>query len=154
MVIADLNIICIDQLGNKPCPNCNHMVFEAHNRNNTREAIYPLYDFAAAYKLRGWWYTYWPREELFFRSPFFDLAIHNGRNMIQLYDIWKDSLYSLFSYYLSISPACEIGVLIRLEDKAENTVHSHMCLGCFMEQLLAGTVQYNELYLITQDSNI
>ena len=152
MVIADLNVICVDQLRYNPCPDCTQMSFEACDRNSSNEAVYHLYNFPAAYKLNGWWYTYWPNEELFFERPFFDLVDHNGGGTIRLYDSWKDSLYHLFSYYLSASPSGEIGVLIRLEDDAKDFVHTHCQLQHFMEQLLAGTVEYNELYLTTQDS--
>lgn len=153
MVIADLNIICIDQPENKPYPDPAKIVCEADDRNNAHGAVYPLYDFSAAYKLRGWWYTYWPDDELFLERPFFDLVLQDGESRIQLYDTWKDQLYHLFSYYLSLSPVHRIGILIRLQDETSNAVHGPMYLQPFMEQLLAGVIHYNELYLISLNPN-
>lgn len=152
MIFADFNIICINQ-PNKDCFVSDSLIYEAHNRNNTLTLVYPEDSFADAHSLRGWWYTYWPNEALYYDNQFFDLNPSVKRNAIRLYPKWLTISKELLSFYISKSPTHTVAVVIRVQDHSNNIKHGRCSLNYFLSEMLAGRICYNELYFVTDNSD-
>jgi len=150
MIIADLNIICINQT--EPCTflPSDEVVCEMFERKSGKSPVYPMDRFDVAHSLNGWWYTYWPNEELFFEYPFFDLNLLMGTNAIQLHPRWKVDVFELLSFYIDASPLHTIGVLIRVQDQSYNIVHKQIVLEDYTKAILNGKIHFNELYFVVK----
>lgn len=149
MIIADLNIICINQKKKRAFIDKARLTCEAHNRNRSMSPVYATDNFGVADGLKGWWYTYLPSKAYFFDSPFFDLNLRDNDNAVELNPQWNDLLCTLLSFFIKESPCGTIGFLIRLQDKSDNMVHGKYCLEEFMQELRLGNIRYNELYFIS-----
>lgn len=149
MVIADLNIICINQTFETIYSDVSVLSVETQKRDVNSPPIYHSYNFSTADKQKGVCYTFWPEGELFFTEPFFDLKVVGNNNMILLNPVWKETLHNLICFYISRSPSNRICFFVRIQDKANNIVHEVWHKDIFWDELDTGKICFNEIYFVT-----
>ncbi|MCH5160686.1 MAG: hypothetical protein J1G04_01500 [Clostridiales bacterium] len=148
MVIADFGIIC---LGQTECNYPNGTVdicFEVHRRLADSKAMYDnTYNFHTADTLIGNWYFVWPKEEIMYEKPFFDIG-PKGRPWVCVAREWRETIRKVLEFYICQSPEQKVAVLIREQDNSDNIVHPILKIDEFMSKLLSGNIRWNELYFI------
>lgn len=148
LMLADLNIICINQQHASLFPNCGNLDIEKYDRNTSGDPVYWSDDFNTAHRLRGWWYTIYPKGNLFLERPFFDLCNDLECDLVRLYPEWQTVMSNILVYYIEKSPLRKVGVLIRAQDVTEDTVAGEFRLDEFLQMLIHGEVKYNTLYFL------
>lgn len=148
MIIADFGVICIGQTECTYPDKTDDIRFEAYQRWTDNKAMYESsYNFQSADSLVGYWYFVWPKEELFYEKPFFDIA-QKGRPYVALAQEWVETVRKVMEFFIEQSPEKRIAVLIREQDNSNDVVHSAIKINEFMENLIAGNIKWNELYFI------
>jgi len=150
MIIADLNIICVEQAKRTFPKNIDEIVVESHDRRQSCDPVYPDDNFGEANRINGWWYTFWPTDQYFLSCPFFELPCSSDPYAIKLSSAWEKEVIKLFSYYIGISPVQMIGVLVRAQGISNNVVHDCVSLNVFREKMMNGQIKYNELYYVSK----
>lgn len=149
MVITDLNIICIAQRRRSFPQNRKGFFIETHDRNHRN--LRPVYGddrFPLAQVLHGWWYRIYPAEPAIYEDAFFDLA--DVYHTLRVRPHWMDTVKELLSFYLEQSPCGQIAVVIYLRSSIKECVHETCTLNFYMQELIAGKINYNHLYHITK----
>ena len=148
MIIADFGVICI---GQTECiyPNgIDDICFESYQRVAGSEPMYnDYYNFHTADALTGYWYFIWPKDEIFYEKPFFDIG-KKGRPSVVVIQEWVKTVRKVLEFYIEQSPEKVIAVLIREQDKSNDVVHTTMAIDEFMKNLTLGNIKWNELYFV------
>ena len=121
--------------------------FEPYKRRQGDEPIYDdFYHFGTADALAGVLYFVWHRE--FLEDSFFDFAGEAGSKHVCIVPKWDKTVRELLEYYISQSPEHRIAVLLRMQDRSDDTVHEPCGIDEFMRLLRCGEAVWNELYLV------
>ena len=148
MIIADFGIICIEQTQNTYPKGIENICFETYKRVSNSKPMYgESYNFHTADLLTGYWYLIWPKDEILYEAPFFDLG-QKGRPWVVVEQKWAESVRKVLEFYIEQSPQKRIAVLIREQDKSDDIVHATIKIDDFMENLIVGNIKWNELYFI------
>lgn len=150
-VLADFGIICIGQ-EEKTYPDLKDLKFQAFRRNLGKTRSKPFYydkdyyGFRSAYDLKGIWYLPMFDYKLNLMEYFFEMK--EGPDL-RVNPKYEDTVRKLLSFYLEKSPEKKIAVLLCIQEKAGDVTHEPVKLKEFMSLLKAGSVRWNELYIIT-----
>ena len=148
MIWIDFGIICIGQEKKSVPPNTDNLVIEAYQRTANAEQFYnENYNFHTADKQVGIWYNIWLSEPICYDESLFDISSEQIPNVCVV-PKYEALVKQLLEFYLDESPEHNIAVLLRVEDKSNDTVHSLCTLDDFIQALKAGKVKWNELYFI------
>lgn len=148
MIIADFGVICIGQAENTYPKGVANICFETYRRITGSEPMYVEdYNFHTADTLTGYWYLVWPRDEILYEKPFFDIG-EKGCPWVTVVKEWAEVVRKVLEFYIEESPEKRIAVLIREQDESSDIVHSTIKINEFMEDLIAGNIRWNELYFI------
>ena len=144
MVISDLNIICLEQI--KPhIFNENSVSIDIVDR--TEGAYNPEWQYLK--DLNGVWYSVYPRNRLGLRTyndEFFDLGSRLETTFyIDINEKYKDTLISIFEFYVSESPVHEVDIMIWL-DGDEKMPRICCSFDRFIELLVNGKLLFGVLY--------
>lgn len=150
MIWIDFGIICIGQTKPSIPPNINSNDIEIYKRTISSEAQYDeWYNFHTADTLIGYWYIPWLPEEIMYDESFFDIS-EKGCPWMNVVPKWEGTVKSILEFYLNESPNHKIAVLLRIQDKSNDTVHSVCKIDEFMNELIEGNIRWNELYFIEE----
>ena len=148
MIWIDFGIICIGQEKKSVPPNTDNLVIEEYQRTANAEQFYnENYSFHTADKQVGVWYNIWLSELSCYDESLFDISSEQIPNVCVV-PKYEALVKQLLEFYLDESPEHNIAVLLRVEDKSNDTVHSLCTLDDFIQALKAGTIKWNELYFI------
>lgn len=148
MIWIDFGIICIGQEQISAPIDMNGIVFEGYQRTADSEPFYSNdYHFHTADKLLGCWYNIWLPESICYEESFFDIA-SKGVPYVEAVPKWSDYVAKILSFYINESPYNKIAVLLRIEEKSNDTVHSDCSLSEFVQKLGEGNIKCNELYFV------
>ncbi|MBQ7783669.1 MAG: hypothetical protein IJ368_06835 [Oscillospiraceae bacterium] len=148
MILIDFGIICIGQTTPSIPPISDSMTIEVYKRTINSDAQYNEdYNFHTADTLIGYWYIPWLRDELVYEESLFDIS-EKGCPWVYVVPKFKDTVRSFLEFYLNESPEHKIAVLLRIQDKSNDTVHSVCKIDEFMNALTDGNIRWNELYFI------
>lgn len=148
MIIADFGVICIEQTKCTYPKGIENIRFETYHRVPGSKPMYmEYYNFHTADMLTGYWYFVWPKDELLYKKPFFDLG-EKGCPWVVVIQEWTEIVRKVLEFYIEQSPQNRIAVLIREQDQSDDIVHSAMKIDAYMENLIAGNIRWNELYFV------
>ena len=148
MIWIDFGIICIGQEQIIAPTDMNDIVFEGYGRTVNSEPFYSKEDnFHTADKLLGCWYKIWLPEPICYEESFFDIA-SKGIPYVEVVPKWSGYVEKILSFYINESPCKKIAVLLRIEEKSNDTVHSDCSLSEFVQKLGEGNIKWNELYFV------
>lgn len=148
MIWIDFGVICIGQEQISMPLDMNDIIVEGYQRTEDSEAFYnEYYHFHTADKLLGCWYNIWLPEPICHEESFFDIT-SKGMPYVEVVPKWSDCVKTILSFYIKESPYNKIAVLLRIQDKSNNVVHSDCCLSEFIQALSEGNIRWNELYFI------
>lgn len=148
MIIADFCVICIGQTQRAYPKEIEDVCFETYERVAGSKSMYDAwYNFHTADTLIGYWYLVWPKDEILYEKPFFDLS-KKGCPWVVVIQEWAETVRKVLEFYIEQSPKKKIAVLIREQDESNDIVHSTIKINEFMEDLIAGNILWNELYFI------
>ena len=150
MIWIDFGIICIGQEQVSAPTDMNGIIFEGYRRTTDSEPFYSKdYHFHTADNLLGCWYNIWLPESICYEESFFDIA-SKGIPYVEMVPKWSDYVSRILSFYINESPYNKIAVLLRVQDKSNDTVHSDCSLSNFLQSLNKGNVKWNELYFVSR----
>ena len=148
MILIDFGIICIGQEKRRFPKGLKSVRFESHKRTEKSEEMYDdWYNFKTADRLTGMWYFVWLTDDIFLEQSFFDIA-PKGSPWVIAQPEWKDTVERILRFYIERSPQKKIAVLLRIQDRSEDVSHKQCTLCEFMDLLTQGSIRWNELYFI------
>ena len=123
--------------------------FECYKRRQGDESIYDdWYNFKTADSLTGVLYFVWQPHDKLLEDSFFDFAGEAGSKHVCIVPKWEKTVRELLEYYTGQSPEHRIAVLLRMQDRSDDTVHKACSVDEFMKLLKSGGVVWNETYFI------
>ena len=150
MIWIDFNVICIGQ--NKKTIPCDikDIVIDAYKRTKRSRPFYiSSYNFQTADKLLGSWYSIRLQDDICYDESLFDIS-PDDIPYVMVVPKWLELVKKVLLFYLNASPVNKIAVLLRVQDKSDDTINREYSLDEFVQALIAGKIKWNELYYVSR----